>query len=250
MQPEPAGAYALVTAAQHSMENGPDRCYRVEGHLPTAWLKTNPLYRAGQQATIWTRGNRYMASSDNGNVPIRWGQDEKRNFWFIAGDVGFSFRPGETPPILNRTRMFLSLNPRQLLNWLLKDFDLTIAKDRDGADPVVRVWAERKPESTQIMFDSAWIEIDPRSKLIRRFEVERTAGRRTAPFSLTFTFVEQDALPASQYQAESHLPAGGELFGPDQAAERDRRFREFVRAGRPVVGKIQEAPDKAPVDSQ
>ncbi len=251
LQPEPAGAYALVSAAQQSLEKGPDRCYRVEGRLPEGWLKANPWLRVGEAATVWTRGDRFLVSSDNGPVDVHWGQDESRNFWFIAGDTGFSFRPGETPPILLRTRMYLALNPRQLLNRFLKDFDLTIIKDREHqGQPVVRVWATRKPESKDIVFDTAWIEIDPRTKLVRRLEVERNVGQRTPPFGLIFTFVEQASLPVSDYQAQAHLPPGGVLLGPDQAAERDDRFWELVGRRRPAAAKSQEAADKAPVHSQ
>lgn len=249
LQPEPAGAYALVSAAQQSLEKGPDRCYHVQGRLPEGWLKANPLLRVGKQATVWTRGDRFMVASDNGQVDVHWGQDEARNFWFIAGNTGFSFRPGETPPILNRTRMYLALNPRQLINRFLKDFDLTIIKDREHEQPIVRVWATRKPESKDIVFDTAWIEIDPRTKLVRRLEVERNAGKRTLPFALTFTFVEQAALPASEYQAQAHLPAGGELLGSERAAERDRRFWQLIGRRNPAA-KAQEAADSAPVDSQ
>lgn|GEM_PF-361284 len=255
LQPEPAGAYALVSAAQQSLEKGPDRCYRVEGHLPEGWLKANPWLRVGKSATVWTRGDRFVVASDgvatgDGQGDVYWGQDEDKNFWFIVGDTGFSFRPGETPPILQRTRMYLVLNPRQLLNRFLKDFDLTIIKDREQDQPVVRVWATRKPESKDIVFDTAWIEIDPRTKLIRRLEVERKLGKRTLPYGLTFTFVEQASLPASDYQALAHLPQGGVLLGPNQAAERDKRFWELIGRRRPAAAKSQEAADKAPVESQ
>jgi len=256
LRPEPAGAYALVSAAQQSLEKGPDRCYRVEGRLPEGWLKANPLLQVGAGATVWTRGDRFVVTSNSvatgdGKVDVCWGQDEAKIFWFIAGSTGFSFTPRDTPPILTRTRMYLALNPRQLLNRFLKDFDLTIIKDREHEGrPIVRVWATRKPESKDIVFDTAWIEIDPRTKLIRRLEVERNVGNQALPFGLTFTFVEQASLPASKYQAQSHLPAGGELLGPDQAAERDVRFKELVRSRRGAPARTQEAADRTPVDSQ
>jgi hypothetical protein len=100
------------------------------------------------------------------------------------------------------------------------------------------------------LFDAAWIEIEPRTKLIRRLEVERNAGRGTAPFSLTFTFLKQDSLPAGEYQAQMHLPSGGELLGPDQAAERDRRFRELIRTRRHAAVRAQEPADRLPVHNQ
>ena len=233
LSPEPAGAYALVRDAEKALGEAKDRCYRVSSDVPPAWLKSNPFLNTGDETLVFTRGDRFRVVTKDRGHEISWGQDEQRFVWVVDnGLVGFRFEPGEAPQLLGRQRAFLSLNVRQLLKRFLDDFELTLEKGRaDEGQAVVRVHATRKPDRNAIPISSAWIEIDRKTKVIRRMELER-AKPGLKPGGFTFTLVEQTALADDAYRIEANLAEGAEVFGSDRKAIRDQRFWELVKSRR------------------
>ena len=231
--PEPAGAYALVRDAEQALGEPKDRCYRVSSDVPPAWLKSNPFLNTGDETFVFTRGDRFRVVTKDRDHELAWGQDEKRSVWVVDnGLVGFSFEPGEAPQLLGRQRAYLSLNVRQLVKRFLDDFELTLEKGRaDEGHPVVRVHATRKPGKSAIPISSAWIEIDRKTKVIRRMELER-AKPGLKPGGFTFTLVEQTALADDAYRIDGNLAEGAEVFGGDRKAIRDQRFWELVKSRR------------------
>jgi hypothetical protein len=231
--PESAGAYALVRDAEEALGEAKDRCYRVSSDVPPAWLKSNPFLSAGDETLVFTRGDRFRVVTKDRGHEIAWGQDEQRNVWVVEnGLLGFNFEPGEAPQLLGRQRAFLSLNVRQLVKRFLDDFDLTLEKGRAAeGQAVVRVHATLKPGKNSAPISSAWIEIERKTKVIRRLELERAKpGLRPGGFS--FTLVEQTALADDAYRVEGNLAEGGEVFGTDRKATRDQRFWELVQSRR------------------
>jgi hypothetical protein len=231
--PEPAGAYALVRDAEQALGQAKDRCYRVSSDVPPAWLKSNPFLGSGDETLVFTRGDRFRVVTKDHGREIAWGQDEKRNVWVVDnGLVGFNFEQGEAPQLLGRQRAYLSLNVRQLVKRFLDDFDLTFENGRAAeGKQMVRVHARRKPEKESIPISSAWIEIDRKTKIIRRLELER-AKPGLRPGGFTFTLVEQTALADDAYRVEGNLAEGGEVFGTDRKPQRDQLFWELVQSRR------------------
>jgi hypothetical protein len=233
LSPESAGAYALVRDAEQALGEAKDRCYRVSSDVPQAWLRSNPFLSSGDETLVFTRGDRFRVVTKDHGREIAWGQDEKRNVWVVDnGLVGFNFEQGEAPQLLGRQRAYLSLNVRQLVKRFLDDFDLTFENGRaPEGQRVVRVHARRKPEKNSVPISSAWIEIDRKTKVIRRLELER-AKPGLRPGGFTFTLVEQTALPDDAYRVEGNLSQGGEVFGTDRKPQRDQRFWELVQSRR------------------
>lgn len=231
--PESAGAYALVRDAEQALGEAKDRCYRIASDVPPAWLKSNPFLNAGDETFVYTRGDRFRVVTKDRGHEIAWGQDEMRNVWVVDnGMVGFNFEPGEAPQLLGRQRAFLSLNVRQLVKRFLDDFDLTLEKGHAAeGQAVVRVHATLKPGKKSDPISSAWIEIEKKTKVIRRLELER-AKPGLRPGGFTFTLVEQTALADDAYRVDGNLAEGGEVFGSDRKATRDQRFWELVQSRR------------------
>ncbi len=249
LAPERAGAYALVQAAHRKLSSGTDRCYRLDGKLPDGWVKGNPFLRLSRDTRVWTRGDRFRVSINEGEHPIAWGQDKDRNFWLVYGSVGFQFIPGEEPGFLRPAKFLLAMNLGPLVRRFLDDFDLTRGASRtEDGHRVFLVHATLKPGHSMSWFDAAYLEIEPKTKLIRRLEIQRSRPSRR-PLALDFTLLEEAGLTDDDYRIESCLPAGGEVFGPDRAAERDRRFRALLAARRPSAAQVHPA-DKLPADSQ
>lgn len=227
--PDSANAYALVSAAESALSKQLDRCYRVESKLAKAW-RANPFLSAGDETLVWTRGDRFRVTTNHGGREQVWGQDEKRRLWVVCDPKhGVRFEHDEVPQMFARTRMYLGLDARRLTRRFLEHFDLHIEKEGHAGTPgIVIVRATPKVGGQAQPFNSARLEIEQKTKIIRKMELTRTIDDAVQG-QFTFTLVDDVPQADLSYRLEDNLASGGEIFAQDRAAERTRLLRQLTK---------------------
>ncbi|MBI3837845.1 MAG: hypothetical protein HY288_07930 [Planctomycetia bacterium] len=233
LSPEPASAYAVVSAAQSAASKNVDRCYRIESDVPKAWLRGNPFLRVDTETLLWTRGDRFRVITTQDGKDFTWGQDEQRRVWVVCGlNQGLRFDDDEVPPMFARTRAYLGLDVRRLINRFLNQFDLQMEKSRGADDArMVVIRATAKEGRQALPFNSARIEVELKTKVIRKMELARIMdGAVYGRF--TFTLVDEAPQPDASYRLENNLPHGAEIFSQDRSTDRAQVLRELTKARR------------------
>ncbi|MEX2114067.1 MAG: hypothetical protein WD845_12825 [Pirellulales bacterium] len=229
LSPDQASAYALVRAAESKLGNNVDRCYRIETQVPKIWLRTSLFLHSGDETVLWTRGDRFQVTTTEGERRLVWGQDDQRRLWIVGEPQrGLQFERGEGPNTFARTRAYLGLDVRRLARRFLEQFDLQIENRKSGeSGDVVFVQAKAKSLSRSQPFNSARVEIELKTKLIRKLELTRVVdGDVKAQF--TFTLIDERPLPLESYRLESQLADGAEVLDARRAVERDEALRQLM----------------------
>lgn len=225
----PVSAYALVESAHSVLEAARDRCYRVDMNLPKDWLSKNSFLHSGDQKLVWTRGDRFRFVMSKGDEELVWGQDEEHRLWVVCNDNRvLMFNQDEVPPALALTLSYLSLDFSVLSLEILENFDLSTddsaPKNNDG---LVTVLAHAKPGRKSLQFQAARLEIDPKTKIIRKMELTRLA-RKIATARVTFTLLDEEPQSDTSYTAEGNSPPGARMLDKSRATERSRLFRKLL----------------------
>jgi hypothetical protein len=228
-QPEPASAFALVSGAETELTRPRDRCYRVESVMPKAWRKNNPWLATNEQTVVWTRGQQFRVVSRHDGRDVVWGQDHDRRLWIaVEGQPGLRYDRDEVPPMFARTRAYLGLDVRKLADRFLKQFDLEVVdRRRDGRIWLATIRATARKGEEQYPFNAATIEIEAKSKVIRRLELVREVnGTERARF--TFDLVDEAPQPEAKYELEGNVASENEILGRDKRETRDEVLRELL----------------------
>jgi hypothetical protein len=227
--PDSANAYALVSAAESALSKQVDRCYRVESQLPKAW-RANPFLSAGDETLVWTRGDRFRVTTNRGGREQVWGQDEQRRLWVVCNPKhGVQFEHDEVPPMFARTRAYLGLDARRLVRRFLEHFELNMEKQGPAGQPgVVIVRATPKAGGQEQPFNSALLEIEQKTKVIRKMELVRTIDDAING-QFTFTLIDEVPPADLSYRLEDNLAKGAEIFGQDRAADRSRLLQQLTK---------------------
>lgn len=233
LRSEPVSAFAIVSDAETALASPADRCYRIETQVPKAWNHNFPFLDSGTETLIWTRCDRFRVTTHHGMKPFTWGQDERQRLWVVCDpDRGIQFDRDEVPPMFARTRAYLGLDVRRLAGRFLRDFDLQIEQGpKSGDTEIVVVRAAAKQDRQSLPFNSARLEIELKSKIIRRMELKRIVDG-TVRGNFAFTLLRAASQPNATYQLEHNLEPGGTILGPSQFAARKAAFDEVVEAAR------------------
>jgi hypothetical protein len=230
-QPEPASAFALLSAAETELARPIDRCYRVEAVMPKVWRRNNPWLRTDSPTLVWTRGDRYRVAARHDGHDVTWGQDHAQRLWIaVDGQPGMRYERDEVPPMFARPRAYLGLDARKLANRFLRQFDLDVGQRRRVAGVcVVVIQATAKQGLDQWPFNAATLEIEARSKVIRKLELVREVdGQQKARF--TFTLVDEAVQPEASYELEGNLRNGAEVLDDKQPDARESLRRQLTGA--------------------
>ncbi|HEY2840085.1 MAG TPA: hypothetical protein VGJ26_13100, partial [Pirellulales bacterium] len=92
---------------------------------------------------------------------------------------------------------------------------------------VVTVLATAKPGAKSLHFHSARLEIDPKSKIVRKMEISRIV-KKNVNAVVTFTLINEDPQTDASYTLEGNLPPGAKVLGKDKAIERRRLFNKLL----------------------
>ena len=227
--PDSANAYALVSAAESALSKQVDRCYRVDSKLAKAW-RGNPFLSSGDETLVWTRGDRFRVATNRGGREQVWGQDEQRRLWVVCDPKhGVRFEHDEVPQTFARTRAYLGLDARRLTRRFLEHFDLHIEKEgRAGRPGIVIVRATPKVGGQVQPFNSALLEIEQKTKVIRKMELIRIVDDAVHG-QFTFTLIDEAPPAELSYRLEDNLASGAEIFAQDRAAERARLLKQLTR---------------------
>ena len=231
LSPEPASAYALISGAQSALSTTADRCYLVESAVPKAWVRGNPILRADSHTVVWTRGDRFRVVTNREGRELTWGQDDERRLWVAYGlDRGMRYDHDEVPPMFARTRAYLGLDLRRLAGHFLHQFDLDVEKvGNPGKSRVVIVRATAREGEPSWPFNFARLEIDPKTKVIRKMQLSRVANG-TVKVNFTFTLISEASQADGSYSLEGNLPPAAEVFLRDRSEARDELLRELTEA--------------------
>jgi len=226
----PASAYSLVESAHNVLLTSRDRCYQVEMAFPKGWLTKSSFVHSDNLKYLWTRGDRFRFAMTRGDEELIWGQDEAHRTWFaLNGDQGLLFEPKELPPVVALTLAYLSVDFERLSLEILENFDLVTEESEPGGNrDIVTVLATAKPAAKDQHFQSARLEIDAASKVVRKMEVSRKV-RKNETAVMTFTLLNEDSQPDASYTLEGNLPPGASVLGKDKARERARQFNKILR---------------------
>jgi hypothetical protein len=225
--PARASAEAIVRAARKVHGLPLDRCYQVEVEREPGQL--GPLMP--DLVRLWTRGNRFWAEVYHHDHRHVWGRDEDGTIWLPLGPHhGVRIAPDEIGKPMAHISDVYTMRVEALLDDVLRDFDLR-RDDTGGAAevPLHVVRAELKPGHTHHSLQSAVLELDAESKVIRRMALVRTRHGKTA--TEIFTLQETRPTKEARYRLEGHLTK------PYQVYSRDHEPQERVRLLRKEFGR-------------
>lgn len=220
LSPRPASAYSLVSSARVALTRGGDRCYHVEQiKVPRDW---RPLLQAGDQTTVWTRGDRFHVITRRGERQLVWGQDEQERFWGVIDPKrGLLYQRRELPAVARESLSCLNLDARRITEEILTDFELVNEPASDGTI-LIRATLKAKPRFRH-HFTSVLLDIEPETMFIRRMEVTRTVGTKDTA-RLSFILVDERIMSDDHYRLAGNLDADAEVFDRSRAAKRNLLF--------------------------
>jgi outer membrane lipoprotein-sorting protein len=226
----PASAYSLVESAHNVLRKSRDRSYQVEIAFPKGWLTKSSFVHSDNLKFLCTRGDRFRFEMSRGDEELIWGQDKAQRTWFVMnGNQGLLFEPKELPQTVAATLSYLSVDFERLSLDILENFDLVTEDPEPGSNrDIVTVLATARPAAKSQHFHSARLEIDPKSKVVRKMELSRIV-KKDEKAVMTFTLLNEDPQPDASYTLEGNLPPGATILGKDKARDRGRQFNKLLR---------------------
>ena len=209
----------VVREARQAHLSPVDRCYLVEVRRESSKAaELAPNTPQVRLTRLWTRGDRFWVESARADQSWAWGRDSSNRFWIAFGPhTAVRMEANEVPEWLNLYCDLHSLNVEEWLGDVLKRFDLTRETSPSSSeDSTIRVTARAREIPAPVpTIDSAEIEIDAESRVIRRLVVRRVWNGE--PFAtVTYSLLETDAIDPAKYQIEGHLSDPSEIFTRDQ----------------------------------
>lgn len=206
-----ASAETLVNAARERAEEAVDRCYEIRAERDPEWAEREPVLPAQRESRLWTRGKQFLMRPTRSRVDWAWGRDDQGRVWITASrQAGIRFEPEEVTPALLQACDLRGMEVETLLKELLVHFDLTREGPVPGeAGPVLIVRALLKPEHSHKSLRAARLEIDARTKVLRRVFLYHT--RVTLSFNLIRTAPPDD----SRFRMETYLDPDAKVNAKD-----------------------------------
>jgi hypothetical protein len=229
-RPALARGEAVVREAKRAHLLPIDRCYLVEVRRESSLVaELSPVNPQVRQTRLWTRGDRFWVESAHpAQQRWAWGRDESNRFWIAFGPhAAVRVDADEIPYWLNVYCDLHSLNFEKWLGEVLNRFELTRetrSGDADLSTIVVRARAKARSATPQFpSVESAELEIDAETRVVRRMVVRRVANGE--PFAtVTYTLAETDALDPADYRLEGHVSDRSEIYTRENKPERRKEL--------------------------
>lgn len=205
-----------------------DRCYTVKVESEGRQLRKRlPARAVPADSKLWVRGNSFVQFFDPSVDQLVWGRDAQGAVWFtLAGKSAAVFEANEIPDVLQDVCDLRTLDVTTLLESLLRDYDL---KYTDREDSNHTILASPRPKDSDSKFGTVEIEIDARSRLVRRVTLERLKAKRAVAV-ISFTLEEMINRQDSFYEVESHLQPNAEVLRQGSGfGKRSDLLREFLQ---------------------
>jgi hypothetical protein len=224
-----AEAVKLVREAQDALKASVDRLYRIHIELAPGAAERAPVLAmlAPLDSPLWTRADRFWIEASQPDRSWSFGRDGLQRVWIAPNpSAGLLFEPGEVPDRLAQALDFCTMELEALLDSMLTDFDVRIAGSTERSSAgTTRIRASLKPDRPQPDLRAVLVDIDARTKVVKRVAVARSIrGHPVAEVS--FTLEQAGAQADNAYDLAGHVDTGAAIFGPDQ---RVRRRRQLIR---------------------
>jgi hypothetical protein len=222
-----AGPSDLVQKTLAEYRAAADRCYAVHVEMENRPGRNRFRGRAGSaDSKLWVRGDGFVQIFESSGTQLVWGRNLEGSVWFtIAGRSAAIFRANEIPEVLQDLCDLRTLDVSTLLESLLRDYEL---KYTDRNDDVHTILASPRPGDRNSKYGTVEIEIDPRSRLVRRVSLERLNDKRSIAV-ISFYLQEVRQREESFYEVESHLQSDAEVLQPGfRLGKRSELLREFL----------------------
>jgi hypothetical protein len=233
--PTAAGAATILRQALQVHAARLDRCYRLE--VRGQREADAPPRR---QAVLWTRGNQFRNALDADSATVTWGRDEAGGVWFaLSRKVGARLDADEVPEALRSACELRSLQMESLLREVLADFELrqeSLSSDR------TLIHAQPMPGATGSKYGSVLLEVDARTHVVQRVELERVHQGRVVA-TVTFTLLETRLQEDASYTLAGQLDPDGVVHDRTTGrAQRGQIIIEFLKLMRGRAGAPAAAP--------
>ncbi len=129
--------------------------------------------------------------------------------------------------MLDETLDLFSFDIDAVLHLLTTEFDVRTLHDGPVATAgVTRIRGTPRAGRPRPRLRSVTVEIDERTKIVRRIVLSRLRKGRPAA-EVSFTFDRFGSQPDSAYQVSGHLGRDDPVIGPDQPLHRRREMLRF-----------------------
>lgn len=221
---------AIVLQTKKVHEAVIDRCYLVQFiPEPTGPLSRLPRLAQKWEGRLWTRGDRFFFHpGEEDSSSWVFGCDHAARVWLVHGHRhAVRFAQKDLPSELALLCDACSMDVGTILDDLLARHHLTHERIR-GDSPIDRIRAELRPQERPRGLRSAVLEIDARTRVLRRLELHRT-GRKGEPLvTVHAKLIDTTPQPDALYTAEGHLPKGARVFSLRLRPLQKLLFRKFM----------------------
>jgi hypothetical protein len=226
-----ADAVELVREARHVLrQTRDDRTYQVRIDLAPGIAEKAPVLAALAtfECRLWTRSDRFWVEGRRSGDVWACGRDEGRHLWVASpAGIGLDFAPKEAPESLDEALDLFSFDIDTVLHLLSTEYDVMAIDDGfGGTSGVTRIRGTPKAGHPRPRMRSVTVEIDERTKLIRRVILSRILDGRPAA-EVYFTFDRFGTQLDSAYQVWGHVGTDAPVFGPDQPSRRRHELAQF-----------------------
>jgi len=211
-----------------------DRLYDVKVELGdlTRVAKKHPFapppahHNLVRDSKLWVRGNQFWVDPGGDTKPLCWGRDRDGRVWLVLDpQLGLQYgRDEEGDPVMRLCNL-MSLRVPMLAAEMLDGYELTRAEG-GGPDSPYRVVGTIRSSPRDVAVSRVTLEIDPRTKVIRKAIQKRTIGNDLIG-TFTYTLIETSNIPDTYYELRGHLEPGGRVMDAKDTASRNDMFNRF-----------------------
>lgn len=219
----------LVRGVFLAHSDNTDRLYDVKVELGNTGLiaKKYPFlpapahFKLIKDSKLWVRGNQFWIDPGPDTRPMCWGRDRDGRVWIVLNQrLGLQYARDEENDPVTRLCNLMSLRVPTLAAEMLDGYELSRI-DATGPDATIRVVGAIRNSPHDIAVSHVTLEIDPRTKVIRKAIQKRTVENELIG-TFTYKLIETGRKPDSQYELRGHLDAGSRILdGKDRAGRND-----------------------------
>lgn len=232
-----ASPAVIVKKTLNAFRTEIDRCYtvKVDAEVP---LRRNRLLRRAipSDSKLWVRGSQFVQTYEDIDEPIAWGRNERGEVWFtVSGEALAVFEANEIPEVLQELCELRCLQLPNLLESLLRDYDLEYASSDQDSQVIL---AKPRAKSPKLKYGEVEVEVELNSLLVRRVTLERTKDSRPVAV-ISFLFEKTEQQPDAFYDPQTHSKIDSQVWDsgsrPGKRAELLREFLQKLRT--PLVSR-------------
>jgi hypothetical protein len=215
-------AEQAVREAEAALRLPVERCYLVEVRPDGDAATEEPL--PTRTMRVWAAADKFRVEMTRGNFRWAWGRDADGTVWLTSNPQrGVRIAPEEQGPALIWSCELFGLRPETLLSHILVHCRLK-EDSRPGSNYPRVVRAEPRPGNRQTWLRSAVLELDPETKAIRKFILNRQNQDGAGTSTVTFTLIDTRPVEDARYRLEGNLTEPFQVYDRDFEPARRREI--------------------------